>query len=228
MLRARALLLFPLIVLLAAGPLAAQHIDSPYRFIDTRQAVTLFAGRTNPQAGVVGLGPESGEYFGGRYTYHLSGPLSIEGEVGYFPLSRTVRDTTRTGDAFTPVGSADQTVVLTTAALRFDLTGPRTWYRLQPFLTVGGGAAIGLSGQNGADSRVPADARFQFGTSFAGMVGGGVEWYATRRVGLRLDGRGVLWKLKTPQAFALKDATLPANGDWTQNVLLSAGLSVHF
>ncbi|HET9985410.1 MAG TPA: outer membrane beta-barrel protein [Longimicrobiales bacterium] len=225
--------LFALLTLiLAAAPARAQRITSPYRYIDERQSVQLFGGHVTTKQPFTELGPSSGAFAGGRYAIRMNGPLEIEAQLAYFPTTRTVRDTTFTvhgaDSTFTPIGSAKQRLMVATAGLRFDLTGPRTWHGLQPFVAAGGGVAVGVNGANDADQQVPADLRFRFGTSFAASVGGGLEWYITRNVGLRGDARAFLWKIKTPQAFAVTDARVPANGDWTQNLSLTAGLAVHF
>lgn len=231
MARARLLLLAAAAALVTAAPVAAQRITSPYRYLDAKQYVTLFGGPIRTQTGGAALGPTNGKLFGAQYGYRVSGPFVVEAGLGYAPLKRVVRDTLRTaGDttSFQKVGSpANQGVLLLVAALRFDITGPRTWYGLQPYLLLGAGGAIGTSGENGADTSVPQDVRFKFGTSFAAQAGGGLELYATRHLGLRLDARGTLWKLHTPSAFQFKDRTLSPS-EWAQNVTLAGGLAVHF
>ncbi len=228
MARARLVVLTAATLALCSAPLAAQRIHSPYRYIEPKQYVTIFGGQLRTQTGVVGVGPKSGNIFGAQFGYRVSGPLVIEATIGYAPLQRTVRDTTRqAGDTttFHPVGTANQGVLLAVANVRFDITGPRTWHGLQPYLVLGGGGAFGTTGQNGP--AVPQDVRFSFGTSFAAQAGAGIEWYATRRLGLRLDARGTLWKLHTPSAFILRETNLPQS-EWTQNVSLVGGLALHF
>jgi opacity protein-like surface antigen len=214
--------------LLLASPVAAQHITSPYRYLDLPQSVTLFGGALKTQTGSAKLGPEAGNIFGGRWAYRASGPLQVELSLGYAPLNRVVRDTVRTSakdSTFRSAGTIAQRVVVAMAGLRFDVTGARTWHGFQPYIVAGVGAAIGSSASGGP--AVPADAKFKFGTSFAVQAGGGIEWYAARHVGLLVDARGMLWKLHTPSAFHLADAKLPAS-EWAQNAALSAGLAVHF
>jgi len=213
---------------LAGVPAAAQRISSPYRYIDSKQYVVLFGGRVRTQTGIVAVGPESGNIFGAQFGYRASGPIVLEATLGYMPLKRVVRDTTRqVGDTanFHPLGTANQGVLLATASIRFDITGPRTWHGFQPYGLLGAGGAFGTTGQNGP--AVPSDVRFSFGTSFAAQAGAGIEWYATRRLGLRLDGRGTLWKLHTPSAFLLRAVNLQQS-IWAQNLSLVGGLAVHF
>ncbi len=229
--RARLLVLTLALLALMSAPAAAQRITSPYSFIDSRQYITIFGGRLHTGTGVVALGPTSGNIFGGQYGYRVSGPLVVELTVAYAPLHRQARDTTRLGPpdttTFRPVGSANQGVLSAMAGLRFDVTGQRTWHHLQPYALIGFGGAFGTTGQNGKETSLPQDVRFSFGTSFAAQVGAGIEWYVTRRLGLRLDGRGTLWKLHTPSAFILREGTLPGS-EWAQNASIVGGLSVHF
>ena len=86
-------------------------------------------------------------------------------------------------------------------------------------------------GKAGSDieAEMPANARFDFGTSFAGQLGAGVEWFPSERIGVRLDARNLLWRLQVPDAFFLTEngRALPAS-EWEQNYLVSAGISVHF
>jgi hypothetical protein len=71
--------------------------------------------------------------------------------------------------------------------------------------------------------------RFNFGTSFAGQLGAGVEWYLAPRWSVRADARAALWKLTHPTAFRLgeRGALVPPD-EWENNTLLSAGISMHF
>ncbi|MEX0907794.1 MAG: hypothetical protein WD054_05645, partial [Gemmatimonadota bacterium] len=152
-------------------------------------------------------------------------------ELGFAPANRTVRDTTfmQADSVFTPLGEADMNLLLAFANLRFNVTGTRTWHSLQPFMVIGLGAAVDLAGASELDADVPGNARFDYGTSFAGQLGAGVEWFPSTRIGVRLDARNVLWKLEVPEAFLLTEhgRTLPAS-EWEQNYLVSAGISVHF
>ncbi|HEX9106273.1 MAG TPA: outer membrane beta-barrel protein [Longimicrobiales bacterium] len=226
--RVRPFVLTAATLALLAAPAAAQRITSPYRYIEPRQYVSVFAGQMRTQTGVVGVGPKAGNIFGAQFGYRASGPFVIEVTLGYMPLQRTVRDTTRQpGDNanFHPLGTANQSLLVATAAAHFDITGPRTWHGFQPYAILGAGGVFGTTSQNGP--AIPQDVRFSFGTSFAAQAGAGIEWYATRRLGLRVDGRGTLWKLHTPSAFLLRATNLPQS-EWTQNLSLVGGLALHF
>ena len=214
---------------LATNQSDAQSISSPYRFIETSQSGGLFGGALKAGGSTVGLQPRDGTVAGLRYTIRLSGPFTIEAEAGYLKSDRAVRDTVVVDSARQIVGETDVNLLLVNASLRFNLTGPRTWHSLQPFVAFGAGVGINLTGQQPVDELVPPDARYDFGTSFAGQVGGGIEWFATDRLSLRADARSLLWKAKTPAPFLRGDfgARTPAD-EWVNNGLFTLGLAFHF
>lgn len=215
---------------LAPGSAAAQEIDSPYRFVNSRQAATVFGGYMAAGKGTLGIGPKAGPVFGGRYNLNISGPFALEGDIAWFSSTRAVMDTVPGDTTRREIGEADMALAIASAALRFNLTGPRTWHGLMPYLVFGAGAAFNTSGDEAPDSELPADVRLDFNTSFLGELGGGIEWHLGDRLGLRLDARNLLWKLKTPRAFLIKGEQarlLPAD-EWAQNLSLTAGLVLRF
>lgn len=217
------------IALLGAAPAAAQRIDSPYRFLETTQEANFFVAHVGAQRGSVGLGPENGRAAGVRYAIRMGGPFSIEVEGMYFPTKTAVLDTTVIDSAFVRLGTADRTLVTATAALRLNLTGQRTWHGVQPFLIFGAGAAVQVKSDKAALEAAPIDARYDFGRSLAGSIGGGFAWVPSQRLAIRLDGRNLLWKLKTPAALlrANTGRVNPAD-EWAQNIVASAGVSILF
>jgi hypothetical protein len=221
------LLVIGLPLLLLASTARAQQIVSPYRFIEERQSASLFLGYVLTNPGDLDLGPQSGFAGGGRYGIRLSGPFVLEGTIGLLPTTRMVMDTIPGGGPPLHRGDADLNVLFTDAALRFDVTGPRTFYNLLPFLTFGGGASIQLGSSNGLDDGLEPEIRYRFGTSFAGQFGAGVEWLAWRPFGLRADVRNMLWRVRTPRGFLEQDPSLPTR-EWTQNFLFSLGVSYRF
>src|SRR5690625_1930250 len=110
-------------------------------------------------------------------------------------------------------------------SVRFDLTGPRIYHNLMPFLIVGGGATFDLSSSAPIESEIAPEARFGFGTRFAGQIGAGIEGHASKRVALRLDASDVFWKLRTPQAFVGEEM---ARSEWVQNLAISIGVVYNF
>lgn len=218
---------------LLAGTVAGQQIRSPYRFIDTSQFGGVSGGQVFASRGRLDTGPHDAPMVFARWGLRVSGPFTVGAEVGYMPSpsTRIVRDTVFAADSvYRPLGEADFTLLTVLGNLRFNVTGPRTWNGLQPFVLFGAGAAMDLAGTAPADTLVqPVDARFDFGTSFAGQIGAGVEWFPSASLSARIDAHNVLWKLKVPDAFGrtLRGENFPGS-EWEQNFVLSAGLSFHF
>jgi hypothetical protein len=211
---------------------SAQSLSSPYKWIAERQSAGIFAQYLAPSAGRLGAGPNSGPGAGLRWGIDISGPLALDVEASYSPLTRPVVDTAIVASDSSRVvkGEADMQLIYAGANIRFNLTGARTWHGIQPFALFGGGLAIDLSGENGDDAKVARDVRFGFGTSFAGQLGAGFEWFASPRLAARFDGGMLLWKLKAPSAFVVNPAgkaVIPAS-EWERNFKISAGLAVHF
>jgi hypothetical protein len=166
---------------------------------------------------------------GARYSIRISGPFTVEGEVGFLPTTRMVWDTVPSDTTREVIGEANMRLLLASGGLRFNITGPRTWHGLQPFIILCGGVAIDLAGEAEAEEELPEQVRFDFGTSFAGHIGGGIEWLLSPGWSIRVDGRNSLWKLETPEAFLARDrALLIPPDEWAQNFVLSAGLAIHF
>lgn len=223
---------------LLASPAAAQQISSPYDFVDTSQGIRAFGGYVFTDRGVIDVGPGSGPAAGVGYTIRISGPFNFDGQVTVLPTSRHVfdvtSDTVGLGEdpnvGLRQVGTADLTLAMLDATLRFDLTGPRTWHRMQPYALIGAGGVFVVSRDDTVEEEeLPSDvdlrARFQNG--FTGHVGAGVEWYAGDRFSVRLDARDVLWKVHVPEGFLVPGRDIE-DDQWVQNVNLSLGLVYRF
>jgi opacity protein-like surface antigen len=217
------------LLLVGASSATAQRIDTPYRFFDHTQGAGAAVAYINTDKGTVGLGPESGIAFGGRYHIRLSGPFFLEAEGLYFPTTRAVLDTAVVDSAFEQVGEADIAIALVQASLRFQVTGQRTWNGMLPFILLGAGLGLQAQDDDDADEGVPSEGRFDFGTSFAGQIGAGIEFFPVSGLAIRIDARNILWQLETPQALQQRDVgrTLPAE-EWTNNITASVGISIHF
>jgi hypothetical protein len=209
-----------------AATAQAQRIDSPYRFVDRSHSVNLYAGWLNARSGEFALGPRPGPLVGARYDIRLGGAFDGELDVGLAPLQRMVTDTIITQGQREIVGEAPVTLLIGLAGIRFNITGPRTWHGIQPFIVMGGGVSADLAGRHELDDVVPEEVRYRYGTSFAGQFGGGAEWYVSERLSLRFDARNVLWKIRTPSAF--RTSAEIAESAWTRNLGLSAGVALHF
>jgi hypothetical protein len=218
--------------LFSASMAAGQQIRSPYRFVDTSQFGGVGGGQVFTARGRLDTGPDNAPMALARWGLRISGPFAIGVDFGYMQSTRIVRDTVFVSpdSVYRPLGEADINLLTALGNLRFNVTGGRTWNGLQPFALFGAGAAIDLSGTAPADTLVlPVDARFDFGTSLAALMGIGLEWFASENFAARIDARNVLWRLKVPAAFKRtgRGARFP-NSEWEQNFVLSAGLSFHF
>lgn len=208
---------------------AGQGIDSPYRFVDANQQVGVLGGYVFTDPGTVELGPTDAAVIGARYGIRISGPFGLEGTLLYMPTSRMVLDTvvtpTQADTLYQTVGEADLSLAIGHADLRFDLTGPRTWNGLMPYVLLGLGAAIRVSEDETVDEDLPSEDRYRFGTRLVGDLGAGVEWFPLERWTVRLDARDYLWKIQVPRGLRTTGTTPE---EWVQNYLLSLGVSYRF
>ena len=225
--------------LASAGPLAAQDISSPFEFVETSQGIYAYGTYIFTDRGAIGIGPHSGPAAGLGYGIRISGPFVLDTRVAYFPTSRTVYDVDPTADSaavdedpmvgLTEVGEADLSMLMIDASLRFDITGPRTWHRLQPYALIGVGGVLRVASDNSAEEQLPSDIdlRVRFRNGVTGHVGAGVEWHLAEHVTVRLDARDLLWKTHIPQGF-LQPGRLIDTEEWVQTAQLGLGLGIRF
>jgi opacity protein-like surface antigen len=222
---------------LVTAPAAGQSIDSPYDFVDPSQSIWAFGSAVLPDRGTIDIGPGSGYGAGLGYSIRISGPFNFDARVAYVPTTRRVFQAVPADSAaivedprvgLEEIGEADLALLLIDGSLRFDLTGPRTWYRLQPYALIGVGGVLRVSSDNAAEEGLPAepDYRVRFKNGVTGHIGGGVEWYVTDRITVRADARDLLWKIHVPDGF-LEDRVID-DEQWVQTAHLSLGLAVRF
>jgi len=219
-----AVLLFP-----GSSLLQAQEISSPYRFFQHRQEAGVFVGATNQGTGRFGFGPGGGLLLGARYGIHVGGPFGLEGVVGYNATTRDVVDPSRAaGNRI--VGEADANLMSADVRLRFSLTGDRTWKNLNPFLFLGGGAVWDLAGESDVDGTVLPDDRFEFGTRFLTLLGGGARWFMTDRILIRADLALSLYRLKTPRGYfnTEREFEKVEEKEWVGGPTFSISAGFHF
>lgn len=225
--------------LAAARPAAAQNIPSPYKFVETSQSFLLYGTYILTDRGVIDTGPGSGPAAGLGYTLRISGPFELDTRLTYLPTSRKVFDIVPTDTAtlhanpkagLSEIGTASLSLLLLDASLRFDLTGPRTWHRLQPFALLGVGGVMRVASDNSIEENTlptDVDLRVQFRTGFTGNVGAGFEWHTSDHVTLRFDARDLLWKLHIPPGF-IQQGRLISDTEWVQTGQFELGLAYRF
>lgn len=216
-----------LAIVVWGGPLDAQRIESPYRFVETRQSLGPFGGWFETDPGAANLGPQPGAYAGVRYSIRISGPFNFDAGFGVLPTTRMVMDTVDADSTLDVVGEADYTLGVADAALRFDITGPRTWHGITPYAIAGIALTFRLTSDDALEEEIDPDLRFSPGTTFAGQLGAGIEWLPVDRWSLRLDARDYLWKIEAPVGVQRLDDELPAE-EWVQNYGLSLAVSYRF
>lgn len=225
---------------LGTAPADAQSITSPYEFVEGRHAVYAFASTVYTDRGTLDTGPGSGYAAGLGYNFRISGPFNIAARVTYFPTDRRVytdssvvadssdvRDDPMTG--LHQVGTADLSLLLLDASLRFDVTGPRTWHRIQPYVLIGAGGVLATSQGTTGEGQLPPDAQLQvrFRDGFTGHVGAGFEVHLSDHLTVRADARDVLWKLHLPAGF-FNTGRVIDDEQWVQTAHLSLGITLRF
>jgi hypothetical protein len=214
------------LALLPVG-LAAQNVPSPYRFLETRHSPGLFAGYLMTDPGDLNFGPHEAALFGARYGLHLTGPLTVEGSLGFSPTQRTLyaRTATGSGDALANLGDVDALLLIADASLKLHVTGARAWRGLAPFGVISGGLAADLASADPRESALAEEQRFDFGPSFAASIGLGTDFFLTERLSLRAEARDYLWRFSYPAGLT---ETGDAETDWTNNYAVTLGAALHF
>jgi hypothetical protein len=164
-----------------------------------------------------------------RYGLGLSGPLSVEGVVSWIPTSRDVMDPSKLGGVRT-VGSADVQIVAADVRFKMSLTGQRTWHNLNPFLLAGAGVAWDMAEADPTDLDLAQNDRFEFGTAFMGVLGGGLRWFVKDPWIVRADVGLHIWKLQAPVGFRLVDRGFGDVGssEWANATSVSVALGYRF
>jgi hypothetical protein len=226
--------------LTGAAPLAAQTITSPYEFVERSQGLYGYGTYVLADRGVIGIGPGSGVAAGAGYSIRVSGPFKFDARLAVLPTSRRVfnrrDDLVEDPEAIqadpmvglVEVGTADLTLLLADASLRFDITGPRTWNSLQPYALLGLGGAFRVAADNAAEEALDnVDLFVRFRNGFTGHFGGGTELFLGQRFTLRLDARNMFWRLHVPRGFITPDRLIE-DREWVQALNLSIGASIRF
>jgi hypothetical protein len=218
------------VLLISSGSAAnGQTIPSPYRFFETRQEFSASGGQISPGTGQFGYGPGPGQMTGVRYGLGLSGPLSMEGVVSWIPTTRDIVDPSWLGGIRT-IGSADVQLLSADVRFKLSLTGQRTWHNLNPFIFTGAGMVRDMAKVNPVELDLAEDDRFEFGTSFLGLLGGGLRWFVKDPWIVRVDADLRMWKLNAPNGFRLVDRGFGNVGtsEWANATSVSIALGYRF
>ena len=235
----RTVLLLALALTAGARAAAAQTIPSPYDYIEPTQSAGVFVGYlfTDPDVGLpdsttLPLAPQSAPVFGVRYQLRAAGPLSIDASIGVSPTDRRLFAAELDEDSVF-IGPLDlettvpATVVMADVGLRFNLTGPRTWNGLAPFVVGMGGLVGDARGTFDEEEDVREEALFRFGPSFAVGAGLGTDWFPTSNASIRVEAQTRLWRMTTPTGFLGGNPTAERR-EWNPVVSVSVGGAFHF
>lgn len=218
---------------------SAQTISSPYRFVEKKKDLGLFAGYMFAQSGQANIGPKPGALVGAHFSIRISDPIQIGTYLAYFPTQREVMDPS-TDNGLERIGAEDFNMLLLTGQLQLFLTGTRKWHNLIPYVLGGVGAAFDVTGlpscfstdpNRPADCRLQSRERFEFGTSFMGQIGLGLIWLPRQRIGLRFTADDSIWRLSTPDGYYDETSTvrpIPPAKQWTNNIQLTLGVYYWF
>lgn len=226
-------------ILFMAGPTAAQTITSPYDFVERGQSFRAHVTYVAADRGIIGIGPGSGVATGVGYTLRVSGPFTLDTRFAYLPTSRTVYTLDDDADpdlivddptvGLEEIGTADLSLSMVDLSLRFDITGPRTWNRLQPYALIGAGAIFRTSAEHSAeeDLRQDVDLRVRFRNGVTGHIGAGIEMHLSPSFSLRLDARNMFWRLHVPTGF-ITTARVIDDREWARSGHLGVGVGWRF
>lgn len=219
-----------LLAILAGSPVAAQEISSPYRYIERGQEVGPVVGYLDTDRGRFGLGPAPAVFYGAAYAVSISGPVALEGTVSVMPTERDVVNPRRVeGDRVLP-DPAEVALLNVAARLRFNLTGRRTWNGIQPFVTAGAGLMFDVEGEQAEDQPLQPDERYDFGTEFNGVFGGGLRAILADRFALRAEAALTLYQVEIPDGWRDPDLGLGGapESEWVSAPTLSLSLGYLF
>lgn len=187
----------------AASSADAQTITSPYEYLERTQSVHLYGGYLETDGGELGLGPKGGSLVGALYSIRFTGPLAGEVDLAFSPSARDVyvREDPDS-EALTLRGEESSALLLVEVGLRFQITGPRTWYNLAPYLGVGGGLISELGGTKDLEEDLPEEQHFDFGPAFAGRASLGADYFLSERLSIRAAGHFHLWRTTIPEGLS--------------------------
>ena len=212
----------------AAPEASSQTIPSPYRHVERPHALSAFGGYLHTDAGERGIGVASGTLFGVQYTGRFAGPVAGVVRIWGMPTDRTVLARTDAQDPTSEIVEVDEASAILAAGevgLRLLVTGPRTWRSLAPYVEVTGGMLAVAGSRTETESNLPENQVIDYGPAFAVGTAVGTDWFLTDRISVSLAGRGLLWRVTTPEGLT---ADGREDSEWTRNFGVTVGAAFHF
>lgn len=167
--------------------------NSPYRDVDTKQALSVFGGYLHAAKDPAGVAPESAPVIGLRDQIHLGGPAML-----IIRLTHSFSERTEINPSL-PVTSRDVATVnapltFLDTDLGFNLFGERAWHNLQPEINLGPGLVT--------DFGQPADiGGYQFGTKFTINFGGGIRFVPPGKWSFHINADAYIYQVKYPTSY---------------------------
>ena len=217
---------------------AQERIDTPFDWIEGSLRLGAYAGNFSGARGSMDIGPGSTTMYGVRLRTRVSSPLSLEIGFGMGNSDRYVIDP-RLPSGPAPVDTVAANWFLIQGGFQIALTGARTLHQLQPYVILTGGILKGR-GETVSDSLTAVEdqaVRYRIGTAGVFTAGGGVEWLPTEKIGIGVELRDHLLRVKAPPGFFdaavlqnIEDLGLqpPSESEWTHNVEISASIYYYF
>ena len=216
------------LVAVAAARVSAQvghrPSSSPYRDLQYNMEWTAFAGYFNAQKDRVGVAPQPGFMFGGRWDWRIGGPASLVGRLAGASLTKRIIDPKKPiGQRL--VGTETVPLLFSDIDLGLNLTGFKSWHSLVPQIQTGFGTTADLRGRTDVG-------KFRFGSPITVNFGAALKWVPGGKWQVRADWSNYLYKINYPDEYFLRvgtdDPVLPANASrsvWRKNVAFQIGLS---
>jgi hypothetical protein len=196
--------------------------ESPFRDIDTRLRVGLFAGPYIAAKDPAGVMPRGGTIFGARMDMHVGGPGDLTFRLGIVPTDRREIDPTRSAGERV-VGTRDFLLTFADVGIAFHLTGNKSWHNIAPTLNANVGIVTDF------DDVDPGG--YQHGATFSLFYGAGVRYLPPgRRLTFRVELGSYLYSLTYPTTYytpagdgsAVLDASVK-RGNWRNNWVILLG-----
>lgn len=197
---------------------------SPYRDMQYQREWTAFSGYFDPQPDPVGVAPQGGAMFGGRFDARIGGPAYGSFRLANAFVPRNIIDPTKPiAERF--VGTETVPLLFTDLSFGINLTGYRTWRGMAPFINAGVGLTADLRGKNDVGD-------YRFGVPFTATFGAGFKWILRDQWQFRFDWSNFFYKIRYPESYFLRTGEddpvrLPndAASMWRRNVGLLLGVS---
>lgn len=230
--------LFLAIVVSPGIATAQESIDTPFDWVEGSLRLGAYAGNFSGARGSMDIGPGSTTMYGVRLRTRVSSPLSLEIGFGMGNSDRFVIDP-RLPAGPAPVDTVEANWFLIQGGFQIALTGARTLHQLQPYVILAGGILKGR-GEAVSDSMMAVEdqsVRYRIGTAGVFSAGAGVEWQPNGKIGVGIELRDHLLKVKAPPGFFDADVlqniedlglTGPIESEWTHNLELSASIYYYF